>query len=122
MAAPGLRAARNPRRGALIGSRGGPRDATAWLCFVQSGNTDRYYVLLQAVRMRVTSKGQVTIPLAVRRSSGSSRVLKSISSWMQRGARLVRVETARGKAIVRGMRRARDGRDEHPGDHGAYPR
>ena len=54
--------------------------------------------------MRVTSKGQVTIPLAVRRQLGIGPGSEVEFELDERGARLVRAKTARGKAIVRRMR------------------
>ena len=54
--------------------------------------------------MRVTSKGQVTIPLAVRQKLGIESGSEVDFELDERGARLVRVETARGKEIVGGMR------------------
>ena len=54
--------------------------------------------------MRVTSKGQVTIPLAVRQKLGIEPGSEVDFELDDRGARLVRAETARGKAIVRRMR------------------
>lgn len=54
--------------------------------------------------MRVTSKGQVTIPLAVRRRLGIEPGAEVEFELDGRGARLVRVSGGRGKAIVRGMR------------------
>ena len=54
--------------------------------------------------MRVTSKGQVTIPLAVRRKLGIEPGSEVDFELDDRGARLVRVKTARGRAIARRMR------------------
>lgn len=54
--------------------------------------------------MRVTSKGQVTIPLEVRRILGIEPGSKVEFELDERGARLVRSKTARGKAIARRMR------------------
>ena len=54
--------------------------------------------------MRVTSKGQVTIPLAVRQKLGIEPGSEVDFELDEHGARLVRGETARGKAIVRRMR------------------
>jgi AbrB family looped-hinge helix DNA binding protein len=54
--------------------------------------------------MRVTSKGQVTIPLDVRRKLGIEPGSEVEFELDQRGARLVRTKTARGKAIARRMR------------------
>jgi antitoxin PrlF len=54
--------------------------------------------------MRVTSKGQVTIPLAVRRKLGIGPGSEVEFELDERGARLVRANTARGKAIARRMR------------------
>ena len=54
--------------------------------------------------MRVTSKGQVTIPLAVREKLGIEPGSEVDFELDERGARLVRAETARGEAIVRRMR------------------
>jgi AbrB family looped-hinge helix DNA binding protein len=56
--------------------------------------------------MRVTSNGQVTIPLAVRRKLGigpGSEVEFELE-LDERGARLVRAKTSGGKAIARRMR------------------
>jgi AbrB family looped-hinge helix DNA binding protein len=53
--------------------------------------------------MRVTSKGQVTIPVGVRRHLGiqpGSDVDFEMDEW---GARLVRAKTSQGEAIVRQM-------------------
>ncbi|BBY06125.1 AbrB/MazE/SpoVT family DNA-binding domain-containing protein [Mycobacterium noviomagense] len=55
--------------------------------------------------MRVTSKGQVTIPLVVRRKLGIEPGSEVEFELDERGARLVRAETARGKTIARRMRR-----------------
>jgi antitoxin PrlF len=54
--------------------------------------------------MRVTSKGQVTIPLAVRRRLGIQPGSEVEFELDERGARLVRAKTTSGKAIARGMR------------------
>lgn len=54
--------------------------------------------------MRVTSKGQVTIPLAVRRKLGIGPGSEVEFELDQGGARLVRAKTGRGRAIARGMR------------------
>jgi AbrB family looped-hinge helix DNA binding protein len=54
--------------------------------------------------MRVTSKGQVTIPVAVRRKLGIEPGSEVEFELDQRGARLVRADTAKGKAIARRMR------------------
>jgi antitoxin PrlF len=54
--------------------------------------------------MRVTSKGQVTIPLAVRRKLGIEPGSEVEFELDAQGARLVRAKTARGKAVVRRMR------------------
>ena len=54
--------------------------------------------------MRVTSKGQVTIPLAVRRQLGIEPGAEVDFELDDRGARLVRVKTAKGKALARRMR------------------
>ncbi len=54
--------------------------------------------------MRVTSKGQVTIPLAVRRKLGIEPGSEVEFELDERGARLVRAKTAKGKAIARRMR------------------
>jgi AbrB family looped-hinge helix DNA binding protein len=56
------------------------------------------------VGVRVTSKGQVTIPLAVRRRLGIEPGSEVDFELDDRGARLVRVRTGRGKEIVRRMR------------------
>jgi AbrB family looped-hinge helix DNA binding protein len=47
--------------------------------------------------MRVTSKGQVTIPLAVRRQLGIGPGSEVEFELDERGARLVRAKTARGR-------------------------
>jgi antitoxin PrlF len=54
--------------------------------------------------MRVTSRGQVTIPLAVRERLGIKPGSEVDFELDARGARLVRAETAKGRGIVRGMR------------------
>jgi antitoxin PrlF len=54
--------------------------------------------------MRVTSKGQVTIPLAVRRRLGIEPGSEVEFELDEHGARLVRAKTARGKTIARRMR------------------
>lgn len=54
--------------------------------------------------MRVTSKGQVTIPLGVRRKLGIEPGSEVEFELDECGARLVRTKTARGKAIARRMR------------------
>jgi antitoxin PrlF len=54
--------------------------------------------------VRVTSKGQVTIPLAVRQKLGIEPGSEVDFELDDRGARLVRAETSRGEAIVRRMR------------------
>ena len=54
--------------------------------------------------MRVTSKGQVTIPLAVRQRLGIEPGSEVDFELDERGARLVRAQTGRGEAIVRRMR------------------
>jgi antitoxin PrlF len=54
--------------------------------------------------MRVTSKGQVTIPLVVRRRLGIEPGSEVEFEPDEQGARLVRVRTHRGTAIVRRMR------------------
>ena len=54
--------------------------------------------------MRVTSKGQVTIPLAVRRSLGIGPGSEVEFELDGRGARLVRARTDAGAAIARRMR------------------
>lgn len=54
--------------------------------------------------MRVTSKGQVTIPLEVRRRLGIAPGSEVEFELDDHGARLVRKPTTKGKAIVRGMR------------------
>ncbi|WP_375482785.1 AbrB/MazE/SpoVT family DNA-binding domain-containing protein [uncultured Mycobacterium sp.] len=54
--------------------------------------------------MRVTSKGQVTIPLRVRRKLGIEPGSEVEFELDERGARLVRSKTARGKAIAGQMR------------------
>ncbi len=51
--------------------------------------------------MWVTSKGQVTIPLEVRRKLG---IEPGSEVEFERGARLVRAKRARGTAIARRMR------------------
>jgi AbrB family looped-hinge helix DNA binding protein len=54
--------------------------------------------------MRVTSKGQVTIPLAVRRALGIGPGSEVEFELDELGARLVRGETASGLKIARRMR------------------
>lgn len=54
--------------------------------------------------MRVTSKGQVTIPLDVRRRLGIQPGSEIEFEVDEQGARLVRVKSAGGRAIVRRMR------------------
>jgi AbrB family looped-hinge helix DNA binding protein len=54
--------------------------------------------------MRVTSKGQVTIPLAVRRRLGIKPGSEVEFELDERGARLVRARSGRGAAIVQRMR------------------
>jgi AbrB family looped-hinge helix DNA binding protein len=54
--------------------------------------------------MRVTSKGQVTIPLAVRRRLGIQPGSEVEFELDDRGARLVRAKTTKGKALARRMR------------------
>ena len=54
--------------------------------------------------MRVTRKGQVTIPLAVRRKLGIEPGSEVEFELDERGARVVRAKTAKGKAIARRMR------------------
>jgi antitoxin PrlF len=54
--------------------------------------------------MRVTSKGQVTIPLAVRRKLGIEPGSEVEFELDERGARLVRARTATGRRIVSSMR------------------
>jgi AbrB family looped-hinge helix DNA binding protein len=54
--------------------------------------------------MRVTSKGQVTIPLAVRRKLGIEPGSEVEFELDERGARLVRTKTGQGKTIARRMR------------------
>jgi AbrB family looped-hinge helix DNA binding protein len=54
--------------------------------------------------MRVTSKGQVTIPLAVRQRLGIKPGSEVEFELDERGARLVRARTGRGTAIVQRMR------------------
>jgi AbrB family looped-hinge helix DNA binding protein len=54
--------------------------------------------------MRVTSKGQVTIPLAVRRRLGIEAGSEVEFELDGHGARLVRAQPGRGAAIARGMR------------------
>lgn len=54
--------------------------------------------------MRVTSKGQVTIPQAVRRRLGIGPGSEVEFELDERGARLVRAKTAQGKVLVRRMR------------------
>jgi antitoxin PrlF len=54
--------------------------------------------------MRVTSKGQVTIPLEVRRRLGIEPGSEVEFELDERGARLVRAKRARGSAIARRMR------------------
>jgi antitoxin PrlF len=54
--------------------------------------------------MRVTSKGQVTIPLEVRRKLGIEPGSEVEFELDEGGARLVRAKRARGNAIARRMR------------------
>jgi antitoxin PrlF len=54
--------------------------------------------------MRVTTKGQVTIPLAVRRKLGIGPGSEVEFELDARGARLVRATTGGGAAIARRMR------------------
>ena len=54
--------------------------------------------------MRVTRKGQVTIPLAVRRKLGIEPGSEVEFELDEHGARLVRAKTGKGKAIARRMR------------------
>lgn len=54
--------------------------------------------------MRVTSKGQVTIPLAVRRRLGIEPGSEVDFELDGRGARLVRARSAGGAQIARRMR------------------
>ena len=54
--------------------------------------------------MRVTSKGQVTIPLEVRRKLGIEAGSEVEFELDERGARLVRAKGTRGAAIARRMR------------------
>ncbi len=54
--------------------------------------------------MRVTSKGQVTIPLEVRRKLGIEAGSEVEFELDERGARLVRTQGDRGAAIARRMR------------------
>ncbi|WP_082273281.1 AbrB/MazE/SpoVT family DNA-binding domain-containing protein [Mycobacterium pseudokansasii] len=66
-----------------------------------------YLAVLPADRLtgiRVTSKGQVTIPLAVRRKLGIEPGSEVEFELDEHGARLVRNKTTRGKAIARRMR------------------
>ncbi len=54
--------------------------------------------------MRVTSKGQVTIPLAVRRKLGIEPGSEVDFEMDEDGARLIRRKTGKGKAIARRLR------------------
>ncbi len=54
--------------------------------------------------MRVTSKGQVTIPHAVRRKLGIEAGSEVDFEFDEFGVRLVRKKTARGKSVARRMR------------------
>jgi antitoxin PrlF len=54
--------------------------------------------------MRVTSKGQVTIPQAVRRSLGIKPGSEVDFELDGRGARLVRAKAGQGKKVVARMR------------------
>ena len=54
--------------------------------------------------MRVTSKGQVTIPLEVRQRLGIEPGSEVEFELDNQGARLVRSRTGRGRAITRRMR------------------
>jgi AbrB family looped-hinge helix DNA binding protein len=54
--------------------------------------------------MRVTSKGQVTIPRDVRKRLGITPGSEVDFELDERGARLVRARTSRGQEIARQMR------------------
>jgi antitoxin PrlF len=54
--------------------------------------------------VRVTSKGQVTIPQAVRRRLGIVPGSEVDFELDERGARLVRAPTSGGREVVRAMR------------------
>ncbi len=53
--------------------------------------------------MRVTSKGQVTIPQTVRRRLGIKPGSEVDFELDERGARLVRVRTSEGRKVVQAM-------------------
>jgi antitoxin PrlF len=53
--------------------------------------------------MRVTSKGQVTIPQTVRRRLGITPGSEVDFELDERGARLVRVRTSEGQRVVHAM-------------------
>jgi antitoxin PrlF len=53
--------------------------------------------------MRVTSKGQVTIPRTVRRQLGITPGSEVDFELDERGARLVRARTSEGREVVRKM-------------------
>jgi AbrB family looped-hinge helix DNA binding protein len=54
--------------------------------------------------MRVTSKGQVTIPLAIRRRLGIEPGTEVEFKLDRGGARLVRTKTGKGASLARSMR------------------
>jgi antitoxin PrlF len=54
--------------------------------------------------VRVTSKGQVTIPIAVRRRLGIEPGSEVDFELDERGARLVRAKSANGTSLARQMR------------------
>ena len=56
------------------------------------------------LRVRVTTKGQVTIPQAVRRTLGIEPGSEVDFELDEHGARLVRVKTANGTSVARRMR------------------
>ena len=70
--------------------------------------------------MRVTSKGQVTIPRHVRALLGITPGSQIDFQVDEHGARLIRVSPGGGMDTAAAMRGPRDGRDEHRGDHGAH--
>jgi len=82
--------------GSRVGSCGSPRSIT-------ESNTGWSY-LRYAPPMRVTSKGQVTIPQNVRRQLGITPGSEVEFQLDDRGARLIRVSDHGGRAIAHRMR------------------
>lgn len=68
----------------------------------ERGKTDGYY--RYASSMRVTSKGQVTIPLEIRRQLGIEPGAEVEFIATDDGVRLVKTSSGEGAAIVRQMR------------------